>query len=314
MVKIKKLALCGGGFYGYAEVGVLIELENYKEYFDIDEINGVSVGSIVASLYAVGYTANELGKILFNLDFDLLIRDNKLPYYKLYESFGMYTATRLEEEIERLIREKTNIKNCTFSQIQKKLTIISTNLNYQRATLFNKDLTPTMIISKAVRMSIGYPFIITPVLYEGDYYGDGGEFINYPITLFDNLEEVLGITVSAYNENRNGTLKSRIPINNIYDYITSLAVTMSRAAYIAQITSEYLDRSIIVNITEDISSMQFNLNIDQKQFLLRCGINATKEQIDKVLNININKEMNETLTEIANNLPDLNHSFEIIKK
>jgi hypothetical protein len=88
---------------------------------------------------------------------------------------------------------------------------------------------------------------------------------------------------------------------------------MSRAAYTSQITTEYLDRSIIVNITEDINSMQFNLSIDQKHFLFRCGINAVKEQIDKILGISMNKEMNETLEQIADALPDLNHSFEIIK-
>ncbi|AQN68512.1 patatin-like phospholipase [Saudi moumouvirus] len=283
MPKIKNLSLCGGGFYGYAEIGALKELEKYKEHFDLQRISGVSVGSIVAALYAVGYTVDELIDKVFAMNFDDLIRDNYFTYYNLWEKFGFYNANKLEEEIEKLIADKTHIKNCTFSQIRIDLTIISTNLNYQRATYFNKENTPDMIISHAVRMSIGYPLIMIPVSYNGDLYGDGGEFINYPITMYKNLEETIGITFANYNENNDGTLKNRIPINSLYDYITSIGVTMSRSAYIAQITPEYLSRSIIINITENIDSMQFNLTDEQKKFLFNCGIKSVKEQINKII-------------------------------
>ncbi|AEQ33087.1 patatin-like phospholipase [Acanthamoeba polyphaga mimivirus] len=281
--KIKNLSLCGGGFYGYAEIGALKELEKYKQFFEIENISGVSVGSIVAALYAVGYTIDEMTKIVFKMNFDDLIQDNYFTYYKLWEKFGMYDATKLEQEIERLIAEKTHIKLCTFSQIKINLTIISTNLNYQRAIYFNKINTPDMIISKAVRMSIGYPLVMTPVLFNGDLYGDGGEFINYPITMFKNLDETIGITFANNNENNDGTLKNRIQINTLYEYIVSIGTTMSRSAYIAQITPEYLARSIVINITENINSMQFNLTEDQKKFLFECGIKSVQEQINKII-------------------------------
>ncbi|AZL89169.1 patatin-like phospholipase [Megavirus baoshan] len=281
--KIKNLSLCGGGFYGYAEIGALKELEKYKQYFDLENISGVSVGSIVAALYAVGYTIDEMTKIVFDMNFDDLIQDNYFTYYKLWEKFGMYDAVKLEQEIERLIAEKTHIKLCTFSQIKINLTIISTNLNYQRAIYFNKINTPDMIISKAVRMSIGYPLVMTPVLFNGDLYGDGGEFINYPITMFKNLDETIGITFANNNENNDGTLKNRIQINTLYEYIISIGMTMSRSAYIAQITPEYIARSIVINITQNINSMQFNLTTDQKKFLFECGIKSVQEQINKFI-------------------------------
>ncbi len=185
--KIKNIGLCGGGFYGYAHVGALKELENYKEYFDIKNIKGVSVGSIIAALYAVGYTADDLTSILFEMNFDSLVKDTYFAYFKLYEKYGMYEANALENEIEQLIRAKTNIKNCTFSQIDINLTIISTNLNYQCPKFFSKETTPDMSISQAVRLSIGYPLIMTPKELDGDLYGDGGEFLNYPITTFENF-------------------------------------------------------------------------------------------------------------------------------
>ena len=55
-MKIKNLALGGGGIFGYAEIGALSELEKYDEYIEIESITGTSVGSIVAGLWAVGYS------------------------------------------------------------------------------------------------------------------------------------------------------------------------------------------------------------------------------------------------------------------
>lgn len=282
--KIKNLALAGGGFFGYAHVGALKELELYKDHFAIENIKGVSVGSLVAALYAVGYNPDELTQILFDMDFDALIRDTNFAYYRLWEKFGMYEANKLEEEIERLIRIKTNIRLCTFCQIKTNLTIFSTNLNFQCPRAFDRENTPEIPISKAVRLSIGYPFIMTPVLFEGDLYGDGGEFMNYPISTFDNLDETLGITFAAFNENSNGTLKHRIEIKDLSDYAKSVGTTMSRAAYVSQITDKYWNRSIIIHITEKISSMQFDLTPEQKMFIYECGVKAVKEQINKIIN------------------------------
>lgn len=307
--KIKNLVLSGGGFFGYAEIGALSELEKYSEYFSIENIKGVSVGSMVAALYAVGYTAEELNKIIFELDFDALIRDSSLPYFKLYDKYGMYDAYKLEEKVEELIRTKTHIKFCTFSQTKKNLTIIATNLNYQCPRIFDKEHSPDMIISKAVRMSIGYPLYMSPILFEGDLYGDGGEFINYPINTFNNLEETIGITFAAHNENDNGTLKSRIPINNFSEYVRAIALTMSRAAYVSQITEQHMKRSIVIHITENINSIQFNLTNDQKHFIFRCGVNAVKEQIDGILGTTIQKDIEYTLNKISESITDLSGSF-----
>ena len=52
------LVLGGGGAKGAAEVGVLKVIE--KAGIPIDYIAGTSIGSIVGSLYAAGYSAAEL--------------------------------------------------------------------------------------------------------------------------------------------------------------------------------------------------------------------------------------------------------------
>ena len=58
------LVLSGGGAKGVAHIGVLKMLEEYN--INIDYITGTSFGSIVGALYAVGYTADEIEKIIFS--------------------------------------------------------------------------------------------------------------------------------------------------------------------------------------------------------------------------------------------------------
>lgn len=54
------IALSGGGIRGAAHIGVLKALE--ENNIKIDMISGTSAGSIVASLYAMGYSPDELSK------------------------------------------------------------------------------------------------------------------------------------------------------------------------------------------------------------------------------------------------------------
>lgn len=55
------LCLSGGGVKGAAHIGVIKALE--EENIKPDFISGTSSGSIVATLYAVGYSAEEIKKI-----------------------------------------------------------------------------------------------------------------------------------------------------------------------------------------------------------------------------------------------------------
>ena len=63
-MKINNLGLAGGGIYGFSHVGALMELEKYSDMIDIKSIRGVSVGSMVAALYAVGYKPVEIHDII----------------------------------------------------------------------------------------------------------------------------------------------------------------------------------------------------------------------------------------------------------
>ena len=283
---IENIVLAGGGFYGYAQAAALNALFDSNITIHLKNICGVSAGSMIAALIAVGYAPSEVLEILENIDFNSLIKDNQLPYINLVKKFGMYDAILLHKYIEKLIYRKTGIRKCTFSQLEINLTIVATDLNYQCPCYFNKNTDPDMPISKAVRMSISYPIIISPMVHNGTLYGDGGNTVNFPFSIYDDAEKTIGITFSTIDENADGSLKRPHNISNLVDYVRSIGQTLSRTAYIAQASSN-ISRYIVIDIDVEIDSMQFNLNENQINSLYNCGVNA----VDNFLKMQFNHQI-----------------------
>jgi NTE family protein len=67
------LALSGGGARGLAQIGVLKVLE--RERIPVDFIAGTSMGGILGGLYAAGYSAQELERIVMDIDWNDLLSD-----------------------------------------------------------------------------------------------------------------------------------------------------------------------------------------------------------------------------------------------
>ena len=70
------LVLSGGGAKGFAHIGALKVIDSLG--IKIDYIAGTSMGAIVGSLYASGYSGKQLDSIFNTLDFDKVIND-ELP-------------------------------------------------------------------------------------------------------------------------------------------------------------------------------------------------------------------------------------------
>ncbi|MGL4970396.1 MAG: patatin-like phospholipase family protein, partial [Cetobacterium sp.] len=67
------LVLSGGGAKGAAHIGVLRVLEKYG--IPVDYVVGTSAGSIIAAMYSVGYTPDEIEKTVTDLQFYELFRN-----------------------------------------------------------------------------------------------------------------------------------------------------------------------------------------------------------------------------------------------
>ena len=61
------LVLSGGGAKGAAHIGVIKALEEHN--IPIDYVAGTSIGAIIGSLYAMGYTPDEMLELILSKEF-----------------------------------------------------------------------------------------------------------------------------------------------------------------------------------------------------------------------------------------------------
>ena len=125
------LALAGGGVKGAAHVGVLKALE--EENIQIDYIGGTSSGSIVASLYAIGFTADEIyiifkkycKKIKYVDFFNIIKAIIGLIFTGRIVIDGLNSGKQIEKLIDRFAHKK-GVYN--ISDIKKQLVIPSVDM------------------------------------------------------------------------------------------------------------------------------------------------------------------------------------------
>ncbi|MBE6307043.1 MAG: phospholipase [Bacteroidales bacterium] len=171
------LALGGGGARGFAHVGVLRALEERGIKPDI--IAGTSAGSIIAALYADGYTPQHIIKLFSELDVKELV-DVTIPRNSLlkFDKFIHFLEQRLHtQRIE-------NLRIPTY--------ITATDFDHGKSVAFD-----TGNLAQCVAASCAIPIVFPPVEIDGIHYVDGGVMRNLPATHIREFCDVLiGVNVS----------------------------------------------------------------------------------------------------------------------
>ncbi|WP_109302357.1 patatin-like phospholipase family protein [Aquimarina sp. AU474] len=171
------LVLSGGGFKGVAHIGAIKAFEEAE--IIPNYISGTSAGAIVGSLYAGGYTHEEIKKFF-----------TKTPLFK-FNRFtrkkpGFLDSEKFQEDLDFFFPENT------FESLQKKLFITATNLVEGTIKVFDKG---TLI--KPLLASAAFPGVFTPILINGELYADGGILDNFPVTpLQAKCDLIIGVDVS----------------------------------------------------------------------------------------------------------------------
>ena len=191
-----KIGICfsGGGVKGAAHIGVLKALEENNIKFDF--ISGTSSGSIIATLYSVGYSADEIYEIFKKygekINYFEIKNLLKLIYGILIKRKIIITGLNSGKNIEKIINKMCNKKNINnINQINKKLFIPTVNLCNGKIIIFssleNRNTYSDKIIycndmniGKAVRASCSYPGVFEPTFFEKEYLIDGGIRENVP--------------------------------------------------------------------------------------------------------------------------------------
>lgn len=114
---IRYMGFEGGGIKLVAAVGALSKLD----LFNLHAVSGVSAGSLIAMLLAIGYSTKELEEeVLPSIDFTIL-KDDDIGFIRdagrFLTSYGYYKGDELKKLVKDLIKKKNLDPDITFAEL-----------------------------------------------------------------------------------------------------------------------------------------------------------------------------------------------------
>ena len=199
------LVLSGGGAKGMAHIGVIRALE--ENGIPIDYIAGTSMGAVIGSLYAMGYSPDEMQELISSDDFRNWYMGARDMNYQFYfkqnpPTPGIISAQVAIRDSMTVIRPTINSlvdplqMNLAFVDIFSGASAACGN-NFDNlfvpfravaSDVFNKN---SIVLSKgtlgdAVRASMSFPFVFRPIKIDSIIAYDGGIYDNFPVDVMVN--------------------------------------------------------------------------------------------------------------------------------
>lgn len=277
------VVLSGGGAKGFAHIGVLRELE--KNGVNIDYIAGTSMGAVIATLYSIGYSPDEIEKLVYTLDIEGIINgkqdrtelpleqklgissqlfsvkyDNKLNF-SLPKGLNNSTITYLK--LKNLLWDVEGIKN--FDNLPIPLRIIATDLDTGTGVAFKDG-----DLALALTASVSIPTLMTPARIGNKQYVDGMIARNFPVQ--DVIEMGADIIIGS-------DVGIELSKNREHDIISIFNQLL--AFYSASSTPEQKKLATFVITPEvgDFSPVDFS----EVEKLVTAGEKATAKTINEIL-------------------------------
>lgn len=288
---MKNLVLEGGGVKGVAYAGVLKGLQDVGQLDSVENILGVSAGSIAALLLAIGMTPKECSEALFSINFNDF-KDNSFGFvrdgFRFVRRYGLNRGEVFSSWLSDVVYAYTGNKNLTFSQLHNRtgsrtLYIGTCCLNTATLEILSHETTPDLSVVKAVRMSMSIPFFYVPVLHEGKYYVDGGLLNNFPINFFDSTfppEETLGIKLD--NSDLILDRSFNYEIDNLAQYSTALFRAVYDNLQAGHMSKKDWNRTLVIDCY-DVEATNFKISESDKYKLIQAGWITTLRRFSKNL-------------------------------
>lgn len=273
---LKYTCLFGGGaIRGVSYIGAIRAFEELGIH--PDTLGGSSVGSIIAGLLAVGYTAEDLKQIFLKINFDLF-RDISIGLGPLFalskgEVFLEWVRELIESKFYGEKYKKGANRAVTFKDIDKNLVLITTNLSNFECKEFSRYETPDYEIASAIRISCCMPGLMKPIEYNNTLLVDGDLQKSWPMwKLSKNLqcdgERILELRLEG--EYDSSDISGIDYANAVYSCMTAMSTSF--------ITNLYADKDkydyIVIN-TGDIVVVDFNINEEKRNDLIESGYKQT---------------------------------------
>lgn len=291
------LVLSGGGAKGLYHIGVLQALE--ENNVAIDYVAGTSMGSIIAGLYAAGYTPEQMREIAtsgelqnwvsgridkkyhsyyreqdtppplfvlrFNVAKDSLNVNNTLEpnQSSMQLPTDFISSAQIDLALNEIFRPSSVAAGGDFDRLMVPFFCVAADMNARKQVVFrNGDL------GEAIRASMSIPFVFKPLKKKDMLLYDGGVFNNFPwrqmVDIY-NPDHIIGVKCTSGN-------KDVTENSSVIDQ--AMMFIMSHTDYdIPQDTNVFIDRVV------DAGMLEF----DKAEEIIAQGYEDTMARMDEIL-------------------------------
>ncbi len=270
--------LGGGGIRGCSYIGTLKAIEELG--LKISGLAGSSIGAIVAVLYALDYTIDEINEVFETIGLDFF-KDLNFNINKDFAlSRGGYFYDWIKDKIESKFYGEKYIKGkmppVAFKDFNKKIVIFSVNLRYLSFYEFSSDKTPDAEIASAVRASVSMPGLYKPVMNGKDCLVDGDLVKCTPLwrvseTIRNTDSRILEFRLED-NETEKIISSTAGYLNSVYNAISGFATDYIIDLYKDKDKFDYIK----INLP-DISVVDFMISAEKKTEMAKIGYDTTKK-------------------------------------
>lgn len=291
------LVLSGGTAKGLAHIGILKVLD--EEKVPIEYATGTSMGSIIAGMYSVGYTPQEIEEIAISMDWmglfsDKIERKDKgairnsiedrnstvIPMKNFMPKLpsGVVGGKTASQRLNEIFYGAIGIED--FRKFPRKFAAVATDLESGEGVMIDKGS-----IATAIRESLSLPSIFAPIRDGKRLYIDGGVTRNLPVQDVKVLgaDYTIGVNVGDGFTKRD---ESKI---NLIDVITDSTTIAGRQEVERQI------RMLDLYMKPDLEKFE-SYDFSKVKELIAAGEKIARENIDEIRKLS-NPELFEKLEE-----------------
>lgn len=284
------LVLSGGGAKGFAHIGVLKVIDSLG--IKIDYVAGTSMGAIIGSLYASGYSGQQLEDLFNTVDFDELINDEfpreaksfyereseekyaiNLPFdnFKIKLPSGLSRGQNVYNLLYQLMLPVNEVRD--FEKLPIPFFCMATNIETGESLILDKGR-----LAEAVTASGALPSIFQPVTIGDKILIDGGVTNNFPIEELKTkgMDIIIGVDVQDDLRDREALKTAPEILLQINNFRTINA--MKDKASMADIY-----------IKPDIANFSV-LSFDEGEDIIANGEAAARDNIDALNKIKISQK------------------------
>lgn len=279
------LVMSGGGARGLAHIGVIKALE--ENNIPIDYVAGTSMGAIIAALYAMGYSPEEMEEVIASDEFKRWYSGKKgkeeIFYFRRNEetpdilnlrmdtrdsirivmpSLTLVDPTQMNFAFMQMFSEANAACKNNFDSLMVPFRCVASDVYNKQQVVYSEGE-----LGDAVRASMSFPLVFKPIKKDSVLMYDGGIYNNFPADVMQHdfaPDIMIGSVVS-----KNPTLPKE---GDLMSQVENLV--MNKSNYTLPDSN-----GILINMKLDNISL---LEFDKLKQLSTLGYNKMSEKMDSL--------------------------------